>query len=268
MSGVIRAYRQDDGPSVIELSNRSFAQYAGWTPRTLEYWRWSVLERPGVNERNVLVLESDGRIAGCAVLHESGHVLEFLVDPDGSPRRRRARAKQLIDKLEELARACQVDMLVFSAPLSDRTLDKTLRDASYVVERNDYFSLGILNPQALLQQLLTARRALMPPMSLRKFVIELKPGQYPFLLMSRLKIQLDPVSVEDISTEGDTPGDCVIRTNLCALTEIIFCRMPLDALIETSQLEILPTSASADARALLNALAVDAHWHVPATDGF
>jgi hypothetical protein len=48
---------------------------------------------------------------------------------------------------------------MFSLPASDHAVDEALREAGYVVERSDYFSIGILNPQVLLQQLLTARRS-------------------------------------------------------------------------------------------------------------
>jgi ribosomal protein S18 acetylase RimI-like enzyme len=269
MPSLIREYGPGDETAIVELSNRSFAPYAGWVPRTVEYWRWAVLARPGVDARNLLVLEADDKIQGYAALSEDGRVLDFLVDPDQRPRRRAAIAKKLVCELEERARARHFDTLTFSLPESDRAVDEALRETGYVAERGNFFSLGILNPQVLLQQLLMAREAQLRALHLRTFVFELTPGQYPLLLASRLLVQLDPaVRVDDISATTDCPGDCVIRIDLCTLSELVFCRASVNALLEHSELQIIPASTITEARALLNALIVDADWHIPRSDGF
>lgn len=269
MTDLIRAYQPGDEASIVDLLNRSLAPYAGWVACTVDYWRWAVMARPGVDPADVLVLESEGKVLACAILGESDSALDFLVDPDQRPRRRESIAKQLVFEIEQRARARSFDMLTFSLPVSDRAVDKALREVGYVVDRSDSFSLGILNPRALLQELLTARRAVLPPMRQRTFVFELKPGQYPFLLSSCLLVELDPgARVDDISARDVPAGHCVIRLDLCALTELIFCRVSANVLFEQARLEIYPPSDAADARALLSALAIEADWHVPSYDRF
>ena len=59
MSGSIRAYRAGDEGPIVELSNRSLAPYAGWMQRTVEYWQWSILRRPGVSPADVLVVHEE-----------------------------------------------------------------------------------------------------------------------------------------------------------------------------------------------------------------
>ena len=269
MTSLVRAYQPGDEAPIVELSNRSLAPYAGWVPRTVDYWRWSVLARPGVHATDILVLESDGRIVGYTVLRQDGSVLDFLVDPELRFRRRRAFVKQLVVALEGHARARRCDLLTFSLPVSDRLVDKALREAGYVVEQYQHFSIGILNPRVLLEELLRARRSRLAPLRMRSFTFELTPGRYPFLLSSRLLVQLEPsVRVDDISDAVEYPRDCVVRIDLCALTDLIFCRVSADTLLKQSQLEITPASSIAAACELLDALMVDADWHVPHSDWF
>jgi hypothetical protein len=158
---------------------------------------------------------------------------------------------------------------MFSLPASDHAVDAVLREAGYVAERSDYFSIGILNPQVLLQQILIAQRSRLRSLRLNTVVFELTPGQYPFLLMKRLRVRLQPdVQVDDVSDAAECPRDCVIRVDLSSLTELIFCRVPLAALLAGAQLTIEPDSSVGDARELLQALVIDADWHLPPYDGF
>jgi ribosomal protein S18 acetylase RimI-like enzyme len=265
----IRPYRAGDEDLIIELSNRSLAPYAGWVPRTRENWRWSILRRPGVQAADLLVLESEGKLSAYAVLGPDGSVLDFAVDPDQRAKKRRSYIKEMVQALERCARSRDCDTLMFSLPASDQAVDAVLREAGYVAERSDYFSIGILNPQILLQQVLSARRSRLRSLRLNTFVFELTPGEYPFLLMKRLRVRLQPdVQVDDGSAAADYPRDCVIRVDLSSLTELIFSRVPLATLLARAQLTIEPDSSADEARELLHALVIDTEWHLPPYDGF
>jgi hypothetical protein len=235
----------------------------------VENWRWSILGRPGIRTEDVFVLESDGKVSAYAVLSEDGGVLDFVVDPDLRGGTRRAYIKELVQALEDRARSRDCDALMFSLPASDRLVDRTLREAGYVAERSDFYSIGILNPRVLLQELLTARHARLRSLRLATCTLELTPGQYPFLLMRRLLVRLQPtVQVEDRSDAVECPSDATIRIDLSSLTELMFCRVSVDALLAGSQLQIEPATSVADVREVLHALVVDADWHLPPYDGF
>lgn len=269
LTGSVRAYRTGDEGPIVELSNLSLAPYAGWMRRTVEYWQWSILRRPGMSPADVLVLESDGRIVGYAAVLPDGKVLDFSVAADQRRRKRRAFVKQLISALECNARARGCDLLTFSLPASDRVIDTALRDAGYVVEQNLCFSLGILDPRSLLLQLLRARRPQLPSISPGMFTLELTPGDYPVLRVSRLLIRISPeVCVDDISQALEYPLECLISLDLCALTDLIFCRVPASALLRDSRLAITPAASAEAASRLLDGLIIEAPWHVPCCDGF
>lgn len=269
MASQIRTYRPGDEDLIIALSNRSLAPYAGWVPRTRENWHWSILRRPGVRASDLLVLEGEGKLVAYAVLGPGGSVLDFAVDPSQRPKARRSYIKELVRALEECARSRDCDALAFSLPASDQAIDAVLREAGYVAERSDYFSIGILNPQVLLQQILTAQRSRLRTLRLNTFIIELTPGEYPFLLMKRLRVRLQPnVQVDDVSDAEESSRECTIRVDLSSLTELIFCRQPVAALLSGAQLAIAPDSSADEARVLLQALVIDADWHLPPYDGF
>lgn len=145
---IVRNYRPGDEPNLVAVWNESYAGYAGLATHTVEYWRWSILSRPGMSADDVLVLEADGEVLGYAALWTRGTVLDFVVDPGQRPRARRAMIRQLLSALEERARQRGWDSIDFSLPASDRLTDKTLRAAAYRVERNSCFMVKVLNPQA------------------------------------------------------------------------------------------------------------------------
>jgi len=143
------------------------------------------------------------------------------------------------------------------------------RNSGYVVEQNEFFFLGIINPQQLLQALGDLRAARLTSMGIRSFVFELSPGQNPLPLSKCLILNLDPsLRVEDISDAVEYPTHCVIRIDVCSLAELIFCGKPIDSLLRQSQLQIMPAAALPDARRLLGALVVDTPWYIPASDRF
>jgi hypothetical protein len=265
----LRAFRPGDEDPIVALSNRCLAPYAGWVPRTVEYWRWSTLTRPGVEPTDILLLETAGKLVGYTALGRDGNVLDFCVDPDQPARGRRTLIKQLIVALEAHARARRYDSLTFSEPATDRLVDGALRASGYVVEQSQFFSLGVLNPLHLLQQILLARQSRLATLGVRSFVLELMPGRYPFLLNTRLLVQLDAeLPIRDISDAAEYPGESVIRMDLCVLTDLIFCGVGVDSLLQQSQLDIRPAASMADARKLLDVIAIRAPWHVPRSDAF
>jgi len=265
----VRTFRSADTLPLVELANRCLAPYAGWVPRTAEYWLWTTLARPGVDAADVLVLEDDAEIVGYTALWGEGRVLDFVVDPDQPPRKRRALARQLIDAAEQRAQERGFDMLQFTLPISDQLVDTALRNSGYVVKQSEFFILGLLNPQALLQALANLRAARLTSLRIRSFVFELSPGQGPLLLTNRLILNLDPsLRVEDISDAAEYSTHCVIRIEVGSLAELIFCGRSIDSLLRQSQLQITPAAALADARTLLGALVVDTPWYIPASDRF
>ena len=266
---VVRSYRPGDDTRVVALWNASYASYAGLATRTVEYWRWSILSRPGMNADDVLLLEIDGQVLGYAALWTGGTVLEFAVDPAQRSRTRRAMADRLVSALEQKARARGDDGIQFMLPASDRLIDRALRAAAYLVEPGPCFMVRLLNPQALLLQLLRQGRAELAAFDGKTVLFKLTPGDDPFLLQSRLLVRIgESIEVQNVSDASDCPADCTVQLTIGALAELIFCGAEPHGRRGNSLMTVDPPSRDADGRALLKALAIESRWFTPLSDTF
>lgn len=264
---LIRTYSPKDVSALVELSNLCLAPYAGWVKRTPEYWQWSIMARPGVEPEDVLIMELDGQIVGFGALGPQGDVLDFGVHPLTSERPKRV--AQLVCALEARARARNLDAIAFSLPITDTATDQSLRECGYVVERNRFLGMGILNPQTLIKEVLSARLENLARLREKLIVLTLAAGQDPFLLMSRLLIRVNGgIEVDDISDADTYPQACVIATDLSALTELILGAGSLSDLIRQGRIRIEAASYRDDALTLLEALIIQAEWYVPYSDAF
>jgi hypothetical protein len=265
----VRNYRPGDAPSLVAVWNDSHAGYAGLVTRSVEYWCWSILCRPGMSADDVLLLEADGKVLGYAALWTRGTVLDFVVDPGQRPRARRAMIRQLLDALEARARERGWDSIDFLLPASDRLMDKTLRAAAYLVEPGPCFMAKVLNPQALLLQLMRGREKSWSAFSGQSLLVTLAPGNEPFLLQSRLLIRIgDSIGVEDVSDANDQRADCTVQLSISALAELIFCGVTAEDMLQNSRLTIDPPSRHAEVCRLLSALALEPRWYTPRSDEF
>jgi ribosomal protein S18 acetylase RimI-like enzyme len=266
---IVRNYRPGDEPNLVAVWNESYAGYAGLATHTVEYWRWSILSRPGMSADDVLVLETDGEVLGYAALWTRGTVLDFVVDPGQRPRARRAMIRQLLSALEERARQRGWDSIDFSLPASDRLTDKTLRAAAYRVERNSCFMVKVLNPQALLLQLMRNREKSLAALSGKSFLVTLTPGDDPLLLQTRLFIRIGQIiAVENVSDSTDRRADCNVQLSICALAEMIFCRATPQDMLRNSLISVDPPSRQMEVCRLLSSLSLDSRWHTPHSDTF
>ncbi len=266
---IVRNYRPGDAPSLVAVWNDSYAGYAGLATRSVEYWCWNVLARPGMSAEDILLLEAEGQVLGYAALWTRGTVLDFVVDPGQPPRARRAMIRQLLSALEEKARQHGWDSIDFVLPATDRLMDKTLRAAAYLVEPGPCFMVRLLNPQALLLQLMRSPERSLSALSGKSFLVALTPGNDPFLLQTRLFIRIgETVAVEDVSDTADRRADCAVQLSIGALAELIFCRAIAKDMLRNSLITIDPPSMHAEVCGLLSSLTLTSRWHTPRSDAF
>jgi ribosomal protein S18 acetylase RimI-like enzyme len=76
----VRTYQEADEVQLTSLFNECYQAYAGFVPRTLEYWRWCCLNRPDVENEGIIIVLHGGKIAGYAVVGKSGNIWELCFD--------------------------------------------------------------------------------------------------------------------------------------------------------------------------------------------
>ncbi|TET62287.1 hypothetical protein E3J49_08460, partial [Candidatus Bathyarchaeota archaeon] len=73
----IRSFEDGDENEIVQLFDRIYSDYGGFTLKTPEYWRWCCLKRPDVEKEGVFVVEDgDENVVGYAVVGGSGNIWE------------------------------------------------------------------------------------------------------------------------------------------------------------------------------------------------
>jgi hypothetical protein len=97
----VRNFRGGDEEAIVRLFDQVYGGYGGCVPRTVEYWRWSCLQRPDVKEDGVFVVSEDesNGLLGYAVVGSSGNIWEFCVK-DGQKEAARLLLAEAVTYLE------------------------------------------------------------------------------------------------------------------------------------------------------------------------
>jgi hypothetical protein len=267
---LFRDYSQGDEPALIELWNRTHAAYGGFVAKTEERWRWSILQRGAATPASIVIATVAGEITAYGALAPNGIVLEFAVDTKSHHAQRRAICIALVENLEDRARGLQCDSLSFTTPASDSLVDGVLREKGYVTETGDFFSLGILNPVALVSALLAHPDHLLPATWNRRILVDIPPGGYPVALQSRILIDVTQgcASVTNASDRLPDNIDWHFKIDLAALTDVIFRLTDFGSAVQAQRIELDSRCTAAEAEAFFNALQIRAEWYTPPSDAF
>ena len=274
----IRHYRSGDEAALVALWNAAYASYAGYIPRSLQYWRWCILDRPGMSPHDVLILQDEhnqGGILGYGVLGQDGMygvpdpngvVLELAVDPTLSNLRREQVASRLIMVLEERSRTRGDEMIQFKLPSTDGSICRALRGAGYREEKGEELQVVIVDLAGLLTKILCHRVARIPKGWSPTFILETNPGRYRFCPHRRVRITLEPPVAVALNAMAGV-ADYRVDTDLSTLTELIFRRTTFEETIAAGRLAVHPGLGVGDVKMLVGLLALSSPWYMPHADG-
>jgi len=219
----IRNYSSGDEKSLVAMWNLTYACYGGYVSRSPEYWRWSILERPGVSPQDILILQCSGEILGYGVLDPKGVVLELAISVKLSSRNREKIATRLVMALEERSRIRGDEIIRFKLPSTDEPVRRTLRRAGYREEGGESLQVVIVDPVSLLTKILCNRVSRIPEGWSPTFLLEISPGKNHFCPYQQLRINIRSRIVEKVDQMGVT-ADYTVGTDLSTLTDLIFRR--------------------------------------------
>lgn len=63
----LRNYRPGDEYQIVDLFNAAFGKNVVFTPRTVEFWVWRYLKKPGFNAKGIFLAEKEGRIISAVI---------------------------------------------------------------------------------------------------------------------------------------------------------------------------------------------------------
>ncbi len=263
----IRAYRAGDEVALVNLANRAYSHYAGFVPRTVEHWRWSVLSRPGITAEDILLLVADGgQLLAYAVLAPGGVVLEFCLDPELTGDLRTEAARRLKNALETRCLACGQESIVFELPRSDGRVRALLAAEGYRHEESQCLQLILVDVEEALRRLLAHRRGRIPHDWRPVFLLELAPGFYR--TGETLRLRVAPGESRAIApAEPGAPADVYVRTDLSTLTDIMLRRDRFEEARSGGRIAVEPPARERDARTLFDWFVLKSPWYTPPADG-
>lgn len=272
MRSSIRNYQSADEGQLLTLWRRAHEAFGGYVPKNIEGWRWAVLARPGMQPEDILILENEHVIIGYGVLGQKrtpagpiGTVLELAIEPQLPARQRRKSTCVLMAALEARSRARGDEWIEAAVPASDKRVARAIEKAGYKPEKSEAFQLAIVDPRALLEQILTHRKAELPPCESRTFALTLEPGAYRFRPFTYLRIQLPSRAVT--TEHSPTPADYTIATDLSCLTDIVFHRASFERAVDEGRISVQPTAGLSEVRRFFQLITLRHNWYTPNVDG-
>jgi len=152
----LRTYQRGDEKDLILLFNKVYEHFAGFVPRTLEYWRWCILSRPGLSEEGIVVALDAGRVLGYAAVERSGNILEFCYDSscDG-----KAIVSKLLEWCLRYTESYQgANSITLNAPVQDNTIRRVCKELGFTEEPFPSLFLRVLDLPYILRKIIKQQK--------------------------------------------------------------------------------------------------------------
>ncbi len=262
---IIRSYRSGDEEALVSLWEQAYASYVGFVPRSVKYWRWCILDRPGVSSQDILILQENDHILGYGVLGARGQVLELAIDSRLSKPKRERMAGILIIALEARSRARGDDVIQFMLPHLDKPISRVLRGFGYRQTPSEVFKLAIVDHAGLMKRLLHHRKGKFPKNWSPTFAFGLDSGLIHLPSQDLILIRLLPSIMVEVDPV-DCSADIKVTTDYWTLVELIFQEITVEQAVVAGRLSVHPEEGKKDLGTLIGLLVIDRPWYVPAAD--
>ncbi len=148
----LRSFKRGDEATIVDLFNSTFREYAGFVPRTIEYWSWCCAQRPDVDEKGIVVVSKSERILGYAVAGQSGNIWEMCYDPtcDGE-----TVVTKLLAWAVDYLKSAGSDSILLNFPTKDKLVRKVCSKLNFAENHPEYMFISILDFPRLITEVLT-----------------------------------------------------------------------------------------------------------------
>lgn len=151
----LRAFKEDDESKIISLFNKEYGKYGGFPTKTVEYWRWSYLQRPDVEPEGILIAQDEkAEVVGYTVIGKSGNIWEFCYDSEKD-------GEEIISLLLNSAisylNKVNAPSISLNAPINDGLLNEQCRKLGFSTYPSPLACLSISDYQKLLTLIMTGK---------------------------------------------------------------------------------------------------------------
>lgn len=253
----VRSFRDGDEKLIVELFNEVYAGYGGHVPRTVDYWRWSCLKRPDVDQRGVFLAFEGQTLRGYIVAGSSGNIWEYCV-ADGEEQA----AQTLLTEALKYLEAVGVSSANVNVP-RDSSAVRALTEAGFNEVQAERMFITTMSPASLIRALASSRKETLSDESNDDLLVKLHHA--PFGTGSDFSVNLRRGSV-DVVEGSSTKTSVVVELAFMDFLSIIFDGSSAGRLLLAGKLRVKPFWKLRSALRLLSAVRLRNSWFFPLSD--
>jgi hypothetical protein len=253
----VRSFTGGDEKLIVELFNEVHAGYGGYVPRTVDYWRWSCLKRPDVDEHGVFLAFDGQKLLGYIVAGSSGNIWEYCV-ANGEEQAARALLAEALKYLE----AVGVSSANVNVPRGAAAVG-ALAEAGFGEVQAERMFITTLSPASLVRALLSSRKETLLGESDDHFAVRLH--HTPLGVGSEFSVSVRGRAAE--VAEGSSPEpSVVIDLAFMDFLSVIFGGSSARGLLLAGKLRVNPLWKLRAALRFLSAVRLRDSWFFPLSD--
>jgi ribosomal protein S18 acetylase RimI-like enzyme len=249
-----RTYLEGDEVSIVDLFEKAYKNYGGYTLKTPEYWRWCCLKRPDVEKESVFLVSSRNskKLVGYAVVGKSGTIWELVYDHESD-------GKEIVDLLLEQATAYLekkgASSVNFTAPQNEPVMKLVCKQLGFTAGLPPKMFLSVLSLENLFSTLTNNA-----PKELAEFneSLLIRVTDAPQWISNSVLLNLASEGVT-VENEGQTPT-IQLQVGYSTLSSLLFGNIsPTNALLHF-KLKVTPLRKIFNAIKILAYLQIKSQW--------
>jgi len=255
----IRTYRQGDETELTALFNDVYRDYAGFVPRTVEYWKWSILLRPDLSREGIAVVVNADQVVGYATVEKSGNVLEFCYDPNHDGK---TVVSMLLHWCIDYVKSQGGSSVSLNVPAQDDLLRQVCRESGFTEKPYHSLFLRVFDFPQLLRRIVDQKGELKEHFD-ETILIILRKG--PSWCSNHVVIRVQGGKMS-VSTEKIGRPTIRIDSDISTFSSCIFGSTGIFRAIVKGQLKVNPFWKIPRAVKLFSSLQLKDPWYVPGAD--
>jgi hypothetical protein len=253
-----RTFVRGDEVALTNLFNIANRNFAGFVPRTPEYWVWCCLNRPDVNEKSVVIVNKGNKVVGYAVVGKSGNVWELCYDSlyDG-----KTIVSKLLSWTLDYARSAGSDSVTLNAFEKDDVMRIACRELGFAEAPPELVYFSVLDLPSLICEIFRAR--------------DVKPkidGTFWFKLNNcppwcddNFGVKLENNEASSFEEAEDSP-EVVVEADMTTLVACIFGTESILRAILASKVRFRPFWKALKFLKFFSVLRISSPWVLPRAD--
>jgi hypothetical protein len=254
----VRAFRNGDEATIVELFNRVYEKYGGFVPRTVDYWLWCCIDRPDVQKEGIFLAFNEQELRGYLVAGSSGNIWEFCV-----ANKDHTAAELLLNeaiKYLEKAGASSIDVNV----PSDSGIASALQKVGFGELPAATMFVTTLNPAVLVQALAVPKtKSLSEKLESEEFGIKLT--DVPFGVIREFSVKIHQGIVQ-VSEAFPIKPSAMVEFEFMDLLSVLLQKSSVSKLLLTRSMKVKPFWKTRAVLTLFTTISLKNPWFFPLGD--